>query len=206
MVQEDFNQMDEILQTIIKDADKHGRWLNTLSFLEYIGTRKMLATQDVAKMDEELLRHIAEEARHASFFKNLIVKTSVTLPDYSSSNLFCGFSAYRYFQGLDIITQKELFDIDEDREYFFTCYLYVSHLIEERANWLYQKYNSILQHNNSAFTLNAVINEEEKHLEQMKKYLLQTDSEYPERIARLRSQEVSLFDRLYLNLMRISGV
>lgn len=205
-MREEFNQMDEILETIIKNPDTHGRWLNTISFLEHIGSRKILLTQDISYMNESMLRHIAEEARHASFFKSLISQTGIALPDYSSENLFCGFASSRYFQGLDIAVQKELVDIEEDKEYFYLCYLYVSNLIEERADWLYTKYNAILQRNNSSISLTAIILEEERHLDVTHRYLLENDPDYSSRMDRLRVGENLLFDRFYLSLMQVSGV
>lgn len=205
-IREDFNQINDILEFIIKEPQSHGRWLNTISYLKYIAIRKILSSQSESFIDEVMLRHIAEETRHAFFLKNLIAKTGMSLPNYEYANLYCGFSSFRYFQSVDIIVQKELLDIDSEKEYLYLCYLYVSHLIEERANWLYHKYNSTLQRNNSSFALISIILEEARHLEMVQELLPQHDIDYQERILRLKKEESSLFDRFYLTLLRCTEV
>lgn len=206
MLREDFNQINDILEFIIKDPQSHGRWLNTISYLKYIAAKKIVSSQSESYIDETTLRHVAEEIRHALFLKNLIAKIGLSLPNYEYENLYCGFSFFRYFQSIDILVQKELLDIDNDKEYLYLCYLYVSHLIEERANWLYHKYNSTLQRNNSSFALISVILEEARHLEMVQELLPQHDSAYHERIQRLNKEEASLFDRFYLTLLRCTQV
>lgn len=95
------------LKKIIQDQKIHSRWLNTISFLEHIGSRKILATQSGFAVGEMILRHASEETRHAHFFKRMSERISPgTCPDYQMGNLHCGFSAFLYFQRLDGMVLK----------------------------------------------------------------------------------------------------
>lgn len=97
------------LETIIQEPKRHSRWLNTISFLEHIGSRKILATQSGIGTGEMILRHASEEARHAHFFKRMSERISPgSCPDYQTGNLHCGFSAFLYFQRLDGTVLKNL--------------------------------------------------------------------------------------------------
>ena len=60
--------MNEILELIVSDRFIHAKWLNALSHLEYIGTRKIIKSQLSENIDYETLKHIHEESRHALFF------------------------------------------------------------------------------------------------------------------------------------------
>ena len=48
---------------------EHARFLNTLSLMEHIGSRKIMVSQTCGPLGREVLKHLAEETRHAFFFK-----------------------------------------------------------------------------------------------------------------------------------------
>src|SRR5690606_38165197 len=50
-----------LLARIVPDAALHARLLNTLSLLEHLGSRKIIATQQSPAIDQPTLRHVAEE-------------------------------------------------------------------------------------------------------------------------------------------------
>ena len=156
--------IQETLEYIIKSDELHARWLNTLSFLEHIGSRKILKTQSSNTTKTEVLRHAAEEARHAYIFKKLIEKTGLQIEDYKRDSMLCGGSANRYFQGLDGMVKKKLKELNIPRA---MCYYYVTALIEERAGWLYPIYQECLEKMKSSIDISNIIKEEERHLEEM---------------------------------------
>src|SRR5689334_15957833 len=47
----------------------HARFLNMLSLLEHIGSRKIMTCRAMRAPGLELLKHLTEESRHAFFFK-----------------------------------------------------------------------------------------------------------------------------------------
>lgn len=59
----------QLLLEIVSDNDKHGRWLNTLSLMENSGARKISASEHKKEVTLIILKHAAEEHRHAYYLK-----------------------------------------------------------------------------------------------------------------------------------------
>ena len=53
------------LRQVMSCDQTHAKWLNTLAYLEHIGSRKIIKSQNSLRLDLHMLQHIAEEARHA---------------------------------------------------------------------------------------------------------------------------------------------
>lgn len=117
-----------------------------------------------------MLKHAAEEFRHAYYLKRQIVKV---LPDqmvtYSSPLMLGGKTTVHYLKTLDLHICR----------YFKTeglawqrlkeaAYLFVTYAIEKRAEELYPIYEEILRNTHSQVYLKAIIFEEQTHLEEMK--------------------------------------
>lgn len=179
--------MDRILRSIVANPSLHGRWLNTLSFLEHVGSRKIFRAKLGAQMNEMLLRHAAEEARHALFFKSM-ARRERGASDFHAESLLCGWSANRYIQCLDAAVRDHL---GPNRDYH--CYLLTTYLIEIRAGSVYPLYQAILKEAQSSISLRSVILEEEGHLremtEEMENHSLVKDAQ------QLSRAEESLFTR-----------
>ena len=67
-------KFNELLPLIINDAQLHARWLNTLSLMENTGARKISACEDPETVTYIILKHAAEEHRHAFYLKKQIEK------------------------------------------------------------------------------------------------------------------------------------
>ncbi|MBM9575649.1 hypothetical protein JWG45_00650 [Leptospira sp. 201903070] len=196
------------LKKIIENPKNHSRWLNTISFLEHMGSRKILATQSDFGMGEMILRHASEEARHAHFFKRMSERVSPgSCPDYKPENLHCGFPAFSYFQRLDAFVLKDLNAAGiRGKKQSFLSYLYVTHLIEERADFLYQEYDQILEENGIQVSLKAIIKEEESHLSEMKAALTSEDPNYETRYALFQEKEKKNFLKFQSSLLKSVGI
>ncbi len=200
--------IETILDEIIEHPPLHGKWLNTLSFLEHVGTRKIHKTQSHPAMTDLVLRHASEEARHAHFFKRMSDRVAPdACPTYEFRYMLAGYPAYRFFQSLDSMVEKSLEsegarEETEDKPYpfAFLCYLYVTTLIEERAGWLYPIYEERLKGKTSDISLGTVISEEERHLSDMYGALEAVDPRWKERMERFRAKESELYDRLFHSL------
>ena len=188
--------LEKTLEYIIEHPGLHARWLNTLSYLEHVGSRKILKTQSSDTTDENTLRHAAEEARHAYQFKKMIEKLGSNIQDYSSEKMLCGFSANRYFQSLDSIVKKKIY---KDKKSSRICYLYVTALVEERAGSLYPLYQKVLKKMNSPVDLSNIIKEEERHLEEMYNGINEIDTGL---MQEFRREENKLFNRYLENLIK----
>jgi hypothetical protein len=94
--------LEECLAKILDDPNLHASWLNTFSYLEYVGFRKIVKSQASDSMSLETLGHAVEEGRHALRLKRLAVKVGgVAFDSYRAEKLLCGDAAEAYFQKLD---------------------------------------------------------------------------------------------------------
>ena len=146
-----------LLNKIVSQPLLHSRFLNTLSFLEYIGTRKIIKSQSSNYFNSELLEHLNEEARHSLFFKKLAQKQAGHPLGFRAEELLLKKESENYFQKLDQ-KAKEL-----SSNPFFN-YLYTTWAIETRALYLYSLYDKILKDHSFPFSLRFVLKEEEEHL------------------------------------------
>ncbi|MET3980192.1 hypothetical protein ABIB62_002467 [Mucilaginibacter sp. UYP25] len=162
-------ELNTILPQIIADNQLHARWLNTLSLMENTGARKISASEDPATVTYIILKHAAEEHRHAFYLKKQIEKTGKELPTYAAQYLIApAFSKY-YLNQLDIdvcrYLKKELHLTGAELR--FAAYLLVTYAIEVRADELYPIYQDALDAVNSKVNVKSIILEEEGHLEEM---------------------------------------
>jgi len=162
-------ELNTILPQIIADNHLHARWLNTLSLMENTGARKISASEDPATVTYIILKHAAEEHRHAFYLKKQIEKTGKELPTYAAEYLIApAFSKY-YLNQLDIdvcrYLKKELHLTGAGLR--FAAYLLVTYAIEVRADELYPIYQDALDAVGSKVNVKSIILEEEGHLEEM---------------------------------------
>ncbi|MBD1386858.1 hypothetical protein IDJ75_16355 [Mucilaginibacter rigui] len=162
-------ELNTILPQIIADNYLHARWLNTLSLMENTGARKISASEDPATVTYIILKHAAEEHRHAFYLKKQIEKTGKALPTYAAEYLIApAFSKY-YLNQLDIdvcrYLKKELHLTGAELR--FAAYLLVTYAIEVRADELYPIYQDALDAVGSKVNVKSIILEEEGHLEEM---------------------------------------
>src|SRR5690606_16662201 len=120
-----------LLARIVPDAPRHARLLNTLSLLEHLGSRKIVATQSSAGIDEPTLRHVAEEAHHAYFMKRQAQKAGGRALEYVDTDLLAPAAARMYFQRLEAGMKRALGSTPRPR----ATYLYMSMIVEFRALW-----------------------------------------------------------------------
>lgn len=163
-------ELSTLLPNIIANNETHARWLNTLSLMENTGARKISASEDPLTVTYIILKHAAEEHRHAFYLKKQIEKTGVDeCPTYAPQYLLApGFSKY-YLNQLDInvcrYLKRELGLAGKDLR--FAAYLLVTYAIEVRADELYPVYQDALDHAGSKINMKSIILEEEGHLEEM---------------------------------------
>lgn len=159
-----------LLEKIIQHDETHARWLNTLSYMENAGARKISACEHPTEVSLIQLKHAAEEHRHAYYLKKQILKiTSSTCENYRNEELLASASTRRYLHHLDMKTCKYLqknFHLDKE-ELKFAAYLFVTYAIEVRADELYPVYQEVLTKYSSKIMVKSIILEEEGHLEEM---------------------------------------
>ncbi len=167
-------EFSELLPLIINDNKLHARWLNTLSLMENAGARKISACEDPETVTYIILKHAAEEHRHAFYLKKQIEKIdAASCPTYSSQYLLASNSSRHYLNQLDVDVCRYLKTILrlKGAELRFAAYLLVTYAIEVRADELYPVYQEALDSASSKVNVKSIILEEEGHLEEMIKQL-----------------------------------
>src|ERR1700743_494288 len=162
--------LNDILPKIISDKQLHARWLNTLPLMENTGARKISASEDPVTVTYIILKHAAEEHRHAFYLKKQIEKTKDnSCPTYAGDYLVAPKRSKYYLNQLDVdvcrYLKKELGLAG--KELRFAAYLLVTYAIEVRADELYPVYQEELDKAASKVNVKSIILEEEGHLEEM---------------------------------------
>ena len=189
-------ELRALLNEIVSDAKMHARWLNTLSMMENEGSRKISACEDKINVSISVLKHAAEEARHAYFLKTQIKKLAPLeeFETYNLDKLFAPIQSYQYLNRLDSNISrylKELGYADEDLRY--GSYLLTTFAIEERADELYPVYAEALNAAGSNITVKLIIAEEIGHLEEMHKQMAAFFHDWKVHANYVRSLEKELY-------------
>jgi hypothetical protein len=190
-----------LLDSLLKDPQRHARMLNTLSLLEHMGSHKIMATQHSAAIDQATLKHVAEEAQHAFFMKRQAEKAAARALEYAADDLLAPASARMYFQRLECATVHALGAERSAR----AAYLYMSMIVEFRALWFYGLYEQTLKRVRHALSLKRVLGEERAHLGDMAERLEAGRELRDARTAEVLGVERALFTRLLGALERAAA-
>ena len=194
------NLLADWLKIVVADPILHARWLNTLSYLENCGARKIAACQHPTKVRREMLKHAAEEFRHAYYLKRQISQLDVPgMEDYTPNSLLGGHQALRYLDRLDVNICRWL-NLDQGfcgTSLHASAYHLVTHAIEVRASIIYPLYQEILSQTGSPISMRSIILEEEHHLAEIAAEL----EHYPQSHT-MRIQAVSIENALFHTLLK----
>ncbi len=174
-------QLQQILDSILPSDELHGKWLNSLSMMENTGARKISKYEDPIRTNIIVLKHAAEEARHAYYLKKQIGKLpGVECPDYSHPYLLAPLESHHYLNMLDVEACRYLkrkFGL-EGRALKHGAYLLVTYAIEVRADMLYGVYQEALTRFESKVNVKSIILEEEGHLAEMERMLQEFSADW----------------------------
>lgn len=163
-------EFHHLLKRIVQDGSTHAKWLNTLSFMENAGARKISKCEHPTLVSQIQLKHAAEEHRHAYYLKKQIGKIDPELcKTYESTELLAPIATSQYLHSLDIKACRYLqkaFNLDKT-DIKYAAYLFVTYAIEVRADELYPVYQEALTEVSSKIMVKSIILEEEGHLEEM---------------------------------------
>lgn len=163
-------EFQHLLKRIVQEGSTHAKWLNTLSFMENAGARKISKCEHPTLVSQIQLKHAAEEHRHAYYLKKQISKINPELcKTYESTELLAPIATSQYLHSLDIKACRYLqkaFNLDKT-DIKYAAYLFVTYAIEVRADELYPVYQQALTEASSKIMVKSIILEEEGHLEEM---------------------------------------
>ncbi|HEK20380.1 MULTISPECIES: hypothetical protein [unclassified Mucilaginibacter] len=196
-------ELATILPKIIADNQLHARWLNTLSLMENTGARKISASEDTVNVTYIILKHAAEEHRHAFYLKKQIEKAAPgNCPTYAPQFLIAPAHSKNYLNQLDIdvcrYLKKEM--NLSGAELRFAAYLLVTYAIEVRADELYPVYQQALDNAGSKVNVKSIILEEEGHLEEMINQLKHFSPDWEHHAQKAVEMESALFNKWVLGL------
>ena len=187
------------LKATVSDDKKHVRFLNMLSMLEHMGSRKIMLSQMKGILTQDILKHLAEEARHAFFFKREAEKLSGEAIDgFPEESTLCASAARFYFERLDAGLTSDMLSLAQ-RE---ARYIWVSYVVELRAIWVYRLYQEVLTETGHAMSLKGVIAEEDRHLIDMASRLGEIGFDADARLPAACAFEKGLFVKLFAALQR----
>lgn len=189
--------LEQLLFTIIKNDGQHAKFLNTLSFMENSGARKISASEHPQTVTTMILKHAAEEHRHAYYLKKQLEKIeSGICPTYAKSELLAPQESCYYLHKLDLSTSRYLKkNLGLSGPMLrYAAYLFVTYAIELRADELYPVYQTALSSLSSKVTVKSIILEEAGHLEEMIAQLKQFSADWQIHADQVTAIETDLFN------------
>ncbi|MFD2581821.1 hypothetical protein ACFSR6_04915 [Pedobacter vanadiisoli] len=185
------------LKSIVSDNVLHAKWLNTLSYMENAGAKKISASEHKEDVNLIILKHAAEEHRHAYYLKKQISKVDESLcKTYTNAELLSPNHTKYYLHALDIAVcryLKAVFNLS-GYDLKFAAYLFVTYAIEVRADELYPIYQAALDEVKSKVNVKSIILEEEGHLEEMMNQLVSFSKDWESHAAEVIKIEKALFE------------
>ncbi|MDP1835231.1 MAG: hypothetical protein Q8K75_04795 [Chlamydiales bacterium] len=163
------------LSQIMADPWQHAKWLNTLSYLENCGAKLMAGCEHPTLVKEEMLKHAAEEFRHAYVLKNQIAKVHPDgIDTYRVDTLLGGYSSLQYLTKLNVGVSRLLKRLSyKNLNLRGAAYTLVSYAIEVRAHDVYPTYQELLLEAKSRVSVRTIILEEAEHLQEMQEAVSQ---------------------------------
>lgn len=199
-------QLQAILENIVNDNLLHAKWLNTLSYMENAGAKKISASEHKEQVNLIILKHAAEEHRHAYYLKKQLDKLEGGLcKTYTNDELLTPNHTKFYLNALDVAVcryLKQHFNLS-GYELKFAAYLFVTYAIEVRADELYPVYQDVLTKYGSRVNVKSIILEEEGHLEEMLNQLKTFSADWEEHAKVVIKIEQEMFDNWVGNLQAI---
>lgn len=195
--------LQKITEKIIAGDHAHARWLNTLSMMENTGARKISRYEHPVSVNITILKHAAEEARHAYYLKKQIEKLgSNPCPDYSYQYLLTPVQSHHYLNNLDVRSSRYAKDVLHlsGRDMKHIAYLLVTYSIEVRADMLYGIYQDALTKAGSRVTVKSIIAEEEGHLQEMQRMMEESLPSWESHAAHICNYEHELFQEWLIAL------
>jgi hypothetical protein len=194
----DEKRLARLLSAVLAEPRLHARFLNTLSLMEHIGSRKIMASRAGGALAAESLKHLAEETRHAFFFKRAGEGIAGSALSYEDGDLLAGPEARGYMGRLD--------GFIAERVQGAAAYLYMSLVIELRAVAFYRFYQEALKKAGTGPNLTSVLAEEKHHLAEMEEMLAGMGEQVSVRLPEFLAFEAGRFETLLGALERAAGV
>lgn len=151
-----------------------------------------------ASLDHETLKHLAEETRHAYFFRRTAEAVARKKLNYSENDLLAGAHARLYLGRLDAFITRSVQSP--------LAYLYMTLVVELRATWFYNLYQDVLKELEQPINLKGLLAEEKQHLEGIYMQLSALGEDIDVSLPLLKSFEESKYAALLAALERSAKI
>lgn len=151
--------LDAVLGVVTSDPAKEADWLELLAQLEYIGCRKILRAVPFDSVNADVLRHVADEAAHASGLKQAAEQVRAVAGDVrerSWGELPLASIGWEYFRELD----RRVSALESVQDLSYPA---VSWAVEQRALWVYPRYLERTQNETVRRAVRLILAQEERH-------------------------------------------
>jgi len=158
------------LEDVFASPGRQFHWLKSLSYLEFIGYRKMVKAVPYAEVNHGVYHHLSDEIQHSFMLKELAEKISEgrTLSPEALESITR--IAEDYFQTIDEKTDRTVRE-SLGIENSYLCYLGVSYLVEKRAMKVYPSYFSKAASSSLKHVIQKIIKDESEHLTYLESYI-----------------------------------
>lgn len=147
----------------------HYLWLRSLSYLEFIGYRKIVKALGYDEVNRGVFHHLSDEIQHSFMLRELAEKKAKEHATNAFSEKFQKI-AEDYFQTLDQFIDQSIEKL-YGKQNPFLCYMLVSYIIEKRAMQVYPQYLEYLSDLAEKHIVQKIITDEKEHLHYLEKKL-----------------------------------
>jgi len=151
------------LDDVVASEERHYLWLRSLSYLEYIGYRKMVKALGYDKVNKGVYRHLTDEIQHSFMLRELAEKSFGRQFKAEAFDREYQVIAEDYFQKVDAEIDERVRRLTAMKSPFL-CYLLTSYIIEKRAMQVYPHYFSRLGEAPFKVIVQKIIKDESEHL------------------------------------------
>ena len=159
LIQKDWQ---EFLDEVTGSESKHYLWLRSLSYLEYIGYRKMVKALGYDNVNKGVYHHLTDEIQHSYMLRELAEKSFRRQNTEAFSQEYQDI-AEEYFQKIDAEIDAWVQKASGAENPLY-CYLLTSFIVEKRAMTVYPNYYSRLSEAPSKLIIQKIIKDESEHL------------------------------------------
>lgn len=170
-------KQDLFLEEVFSSQHKHYLWLKSLSYLEYIGYRKMVKSLSYNEMGKDTFQHLSDEIQHSFMLRRLADDYRGDRPRDPTELEKIPSIAENYFQTLDSKIGEWTTDLSGSENHQLS-YLWTSYIIEKRAMKVYPYYFSRLESSPLKTTLQKIIKDESEHLSYLENYIQKLSKKY----------------------------
>ncbi|MFO1519387.1 MAG: ferritin-like domain-containing protein [bacterium] len=164
------NFWNSFLDEVNASDFKQYLWLRSLSYLEYIGYRKMVKAVPYSDVNLGVFHHLSDEIQHSFMLRELAEKSfgKQNLTEDAQKGL--SQIAEDYFQDLDSQVHAWVKDTTGGEDPYL-CYMTVSYVIEKRAMKVYPQYFARLTQSPLKVVIQKIIKDESEHLNYLERMI-----------------------------------